>query len=260
MRLYAIAILFISLLSFSSAMAETKLSDAEALKIVQTLDDREHNSGDFRGLCYIKETERGKDPKVMQAVYYRRDKDNKILIMFTKPKEDAGKGYLRIDKNLWMYDPSTGKWERRTERERLAGTNSRRSDFDESRLAQEYDVKGTGEQKLGQYMAHKLELTGKIGIDVAYPKLTLLVDKATNNLLKREEYSLSGKLMRSTYYPQWTKEFSKSKKDYVWVPKEMRIIDELEKGNSTVVLITEMDFSDLPDSTFTKAWVEGKSR
>ena len=63
-------------------------------------------------------------------VVYRRDADNKFIILFTKPKEEAGKGYLKIDKNLWMYDPNTGKWERRTERERIAGTNSRREDFD----------------------------------------------------------------------------------------------------------------------------------
>ena len=35
--------------------------------------------------------------------------------------------------------PTVGKWERRTERERIAGTDSRRADFDESRLAEEYE-------------------------------------------------------------------------------------------------------------------------
>src|SRR5580658_1845088 len=61
--------------------------------------------------------------------------------------------YLRIDKNLWFYDPSIGKWERRTERERIGGTNSRRSDFDESRLSEEYDPADEGEEKLGVYTA-----------------------------------------------------------------------------------------------------------
>ena len=61
------------------------------------------------------------------------------MFLFLKPKASQGQGYLRLDKNLWFYDPSVGKWERRTERERIGGTNSRRSDFDESRLAEEYD-------------------------------------------------------------------------------------------------------------------------
>ena len=255
-----LTLLSLAFLFATPTLAEDKLSDSDALKIVQELDERQQNGGDFRGLCYIKETERGKVPKVIQAVYYRRDKDNKILILFTKPKEEAGKGYLKIDKNLWMYDSATGKWERRTERERIGGTNSRRSDFDESRLADEYVTKALGNDKLGQYTTNKLELTVKDGIDAAFPKLVLQVDKGTNNLLKKEEYALSGKLLRTTYYPQWVKEHSKSKKAEVWVPKEMRIFDELEKGNSTVILMSEMDFSDLKDSIFTKAWVEGKSR
>ena len=75
------------------------------------------------------------------------------MILFTKPKASEGQGYLRIDKNLWFYDPSVGKWERRTERERIGGTNSRRSDFDESRLAEEYDPTDEGEEKLGAYTA-----------------------------------------------------------------------------------------------------------
>src|SRR6185436_1516476 len=102
-------------------------------------------------------------------------------ILFLKPKSSAGQGYLRIDKNLWFYDPSVGKWERRTERERIGGTNSRRSDFDDSRLAIEYEPEDEGEEKLGVYNARKVKLTGKEGIDVAFPVIRLWVDEATNN-------------------------------------------------------------------------------
>ena len=99
------------------------------------------------------------------------------MILFTAPKSSAGQGYLRIDKNLWFYDPSVGKWERRTERERIGGTNSRRSDFDESRLAEEYDPTDEGEEKLGVYTAQKLKLTGKPGQDLAFPIVHIWIDK-----------------------------------------------------------------------------------
>jgi len=243
-----------------AADLKPKMNDAEALKMVKTIDERETSSGDYKAQCFVKETEKGKEPKVFQVEYYRRDTENKILIFFIKPKEEAGKGYLRIEKNLWMYDPNTGKWDRRTERERIGGTNSRRSDFDESRLAEEYTVKYLSEGKLGDYKTYSFELMAKEGIDVAYPKLILQVDQDTNNLLKREEYSLSGKIMRTTYYPKWIKEYSKSKKGDVWIPKEMRIIDEIEKGNTTTILITSVDLNVLNDNMFTKAWLESKSR
>ncbi|OFZ82762.1 MAG: outer membrane lipoprotein-sorting protein [Bdellovibrionales bacterium RIFOXYD1_FULL_53_11] len=191
---------------------------------------------------------------------YRRDADDKILILFTKPKEEAGKGYLKIDKNLWMFDPNTGKWDRRTERERIGGTNSRRADFDESRLSVEFNVAFDGTDKLGDYKVFKTKLTAKPDADVAYPVQKIWIDQDSRNILKREEYSLSGKLMRTTFYPKWNKKFSTSKKAEVWVPEEMRIFDELEKGNSTVILIKETDLSAVSSSVFTKAWVESKSR
>jgi hypothetical protein len=165
-----------------------------------------------------------------------------------------------MDKNLWSYDPNVGKWERRTERERIAGTDSRRADFDESRLAEEYDPSFDGEGKLGKYTANMLTLKGKQGVDVAYPVIKLWVDKDSTNVLKREEYALSGRKMRTLLYPRWKKLFSESKGADVWFPEEIRIYDEVEKANSTVILIKSIDLRSLEANLFTKAWLESKSR
>lgn len=236
------------------------LSAAEALALVKLVDERQRNSGDYTALAFMKETEKNKEPRVFQSVVYRRDADDKFMILISKPKEEAGKGYLKIDKNLWMFDPNTGKWERRTERERIAGTNSRRADFDESRLAEEYAIEYDGEGTLGSYKTHKVKLKVKPGIDVAYPVIHLVIDQDGKNILKREEFSLSGKLMRTSYYPKWNRKFSESKKGDVWIPEEIRIFDELEKGNSTIILIKEVDLKSVDGSIFTKAWIESKSK
>jgi len=253
-------LILVSVLGLYGAVFAAPLTDKESLEVVKLVDDRQRNSGDYTSLCYVKESEKSKEPKVFQAVVYRRDADDKFMILFTKPKEEAGKGYLKIDKNLWMFDPGTGKWERRTERERIGGTNSRRGDFDESRLADEYTVTFDGEDKLGNFKVHKFKLKAKDGVDVAYPILGLWVDQDSKNLLKREEYSLSSKLMRTSFYPKWNKKYSESKKAEVWIPEEIRIFDELEKGNSTVVVIKETDLKTLDNNIFTKAWVESKSK
>ena len=255
-----IFIIFVMFLVIKPLYSIKPLTDGQALELVKIVDDRQRNSGDYKSSAFIKETERGKTPRVYEAVVYRRDLDNKFMILFLKPNEEAGKGYLKIDKNLWMYDPATGKWDRRTEREKIAGTNSRRADFDESRLAEEYTVKYIGNEKLGQFDSYKIDLTVKKGIDVAYPKIMLWVDAENNNILKRDEYALSGKLLRTTFYPKWYKKYSESKKADVWVPQEMRIFDKLEVGNSTIILIKEVDLNSLPANIFTKAWLESKSR
>ena len=110
--------------------AETGLAPLDAaasLGLVKKIDDRQRNSGDYKTLMYIERKEKDKNDVVFDAVIYRRDVDDKLMILFLQPKSERGKGYLRIDKNLWMYDPTVGKWERRTERERIGGTDSRRA-------------------------------------------------------------------------------------------------------------------------------------
>jgi outer membrane lipoprotein-sorting protein len=236
------------------------LTKPEMVDILKVVDDRQRNSGDWKSLFYMEQKEKDKVDTVYEGLFFRRNADQKFMILFTKPKAQQGQGYLRLDKNLWFYDPTVGKWERRTERERIAGTNSRRSDFDESHLADEYDPEYVGEEKLGAYNAVVMTLKGRPNLDLAFPVIKLWVDKDTKNILKRQEFALSGRLLRTSYYPKWKKVFSESKNADVWYPQEIRFFDEVEKANSTLILIKTVDFKTLEANLFTKAWLESKSR
>jgi hypothetical protein len=242
-----------------ASAAQAQPSPEELVQMLRVVDDRQANNGDYRSLAYLEQKQRGKDDVAQEVQFYRRDADDKLMILFTKPKSEAGKGYLRLDKNLFLYDPTTGKWERRTERERIGGTDSRRQDFDESRLSQEYTPSFVGEETLGKFKVKHLKLTQKEGVDVAYPTIDLYISEE-GNVLKREEKALSGKLLRTLYYPKWQKLYSESKKADVYFPAEIRIYDEVEKGNQTLVLIRETDLRSLDANMFTKAWLEAKSR
>lgn len=248
-----------------AAVAATATSDGalgrDALvRVLATIDDRQRNGGDYRAQFYLERKERGKADLVYDGVVYRRDADDKLMILFTRPKSEAGKGYLRIDKNLWMYDPTVGKWDRRTERERIGGTDSRRADFDESRLAEEYEPMDEGDQRLGAFTVRRIALTAREGADVAFPVVKLWVDLSNNNVLKRQEFALSGRLMRTLYYPKWSQLFSESKRAEVWFPREIRIYDEVDKANSSLILLQAVDLRSLDLNLFTKAWLESKSR
>lgn len=256
MRLLAAAAVLLA----AAPLAARALSDAELAAVVKEIDERQRNQGDWKALCYMEQKEKGKTDVVYELLVYRRDEDDKQMFLFTKPKAEAGKGYLRIEKNLWLYDPSTGRWERRTDRERIGGTNTRRGDLDESRLVEEYDARWEADEKLGVYSVHRILLTAKPGVDVAFPVVRLWVDQATTNVLKRQELALSGRLMRTAYYPRWRRIFSPSKKADVWYPEEIRMFDEIEKGSSTLILIKEIDLRPLEANLFTKAWLESRSR
>ncbi len=238
----------------------TPPSKDEMLAILKTVDDRQRNNGDWRSLFYMEQKERDKVDVIYEGLFFRRSADERLMILFSKPKAAQGQGYLRIDKNLWFYDPTVGKWERRTERERIGGTNSRRSDFDESRLAIEYDAEYLGDEKLGAFNAIVLNLKGKPGIDLAFPTIKIWIDKDAKNVLKRQEFALSGKLLRTSYFPRWKKIFSESRKSDVWFWEEARFFDEVEKANQTLILVKSVDLKPLEANLFTKAWLESKSR
>jgi outer membrane lipoprotein-sorting protein len=254
------SVLFVLAAALAPATAMAAADKDKMVEILKVVDDRQRNSGDWRSLAYIENKERGKVDVIYEALFFRRSEDQRFMFLFTKPKASQGQGYLRIDKNLWFYDPSVGKWERRTERERIGGTNSRRSDFDESRLAQEYEPEFVAEEKLGAYTAIVMNLKGKAGIDLAFPTIKLWVDKDTNNVLKRQEFALSGKLLRTAYYPKWKKVYSESRKADIYYPEEIRMFDEVEKANQTLVLIKSVDLRPLEANMFTKAWLESTSR
>ena len=240
--------------------ASWALDKKEMVTILEEIDQRQRNSGDYKAQTYIQQEEKGKEDLVYEAVIYRRDDSDQFALLFTKPKAEAGKGYLRLDKNLFLYDPTVGRWERRTEREGIGGTNSRRSDFDESRLAEEFTPSYVGEEKLGKFKVHHLKLKAKKGADVPYPEIDLWIDVKTTNVLKQRDYALSGKLMRTSYFPKWKKVFSESKGADVYFPREIRIFDEIEKGKNTTVVFLKLDLKKLPKNIFTKAWIESKSR
>jgi outer membrane lipoprotein-sorting protein len=243
-----------------AARGAAPLTREQQVELLKEVDLRQHNAGDYRSMIYMEQKEKDKIDTVYEAEVLRRTSDQAFVILFLKPKSSQGQGYLRIEQNLWFYDPSVGRWERRTERERIGGTNSRRSDFDESRLAIEYDPTFDGEGTLGQYKTYQLTLKAKDGIDVAFPVIKIWIDQETHNTLKRQEFALSGRLVRTSYYPKWSKIYSESKKADLWFPQEIRFFDEIEKANSTHILIQSVDLKPLQANVFTKAWLEGKTR
>src|SRR3954470_11495085 len=103
-----IALSFFGLCSVNPASAAT-LDKAKLVDLLRGIDVRIRSSGDYKALVYLEQREKDKADIVRDALVYRRDTDEKLMILFTKPKTEAGKGYLRIDKNLWYYDPTVGK-------------------------------------------------------------------------------------------------------------------------------------------------------
>ena len=256
--LVSTALVFASVAVSTPAFAQMDQKSVDEL--LKELDSRQRALGDYKATIYMEQKSKGSAKQVFQAVTYRREREEKFVFLFMKPKAAAGSGYLRVDRSLFIYDPRVGRWERRTERERIGGTDSRRQDFDMKNLARDYTAKYIAKEKLGKRSVHHLQLSAKENAKVAFPVVHLWVDVDSRNPLKQQDQALSGKPLRTLYFPKWEEAKRAKGKGVVHYPREIRIYDELQKGNETVVVIQSVELQPLQDSLFTKAWLESKSR
>ncbi len=100
---------------------------------------------------------------------------------------------------------------------------------------------------------YKLEIKAKVN-DVDYPKKIYWIRRDNYLPLKEESYSLSGALMQTAYYLKYTVV------DGRYVPVNQMFIDEFEKGNKTMVEISNISTRKIDDSIFTKAYLENLSK
>jgi hypothetical protein len=192
-----------------------------------------------------------------ELVSYHQAVGDNALVLVTKPRTSQGDGYLRLDKNLWYYVSKFGKWERRTVRDRIGGFNIRASDLMGEKLSELYDVQDGGTEKIGDFQTRKLVLTAKENAEVAVSKLSLWLDEQAR-MVKRQDFTASGKLFRTSYYTRYTRVGEGAKA--MWLPVELRYFDELDKSIRLVGVMRSYDLNPHPDNLFTKAWLETRSR
>jgi len=184
------------------------------------------------------------------AVYqFRRDREDKFVMIIEQPEVQKGQGYLRYEDNLWFYDPESRKFSHSSMKENFSGTDAKNSDFQKSSLAEDYAVETWKEDKLGSYSVYVLELEA-LHNEVTYPKKKIWVTREDSLLLKTEDYSLTGRLMRTSLFPKYAKLGDSM------IPVSMIFVDELVEGRKTQISLKDLSISPLADSIFTKAYIE----
>lgn len=235
------------------------LSQADAVKLLKTFEERTQAPGDLKSVIDVEVKRANASTISQQMLTLRRDAQNQFIVLLSAPKTEAGKGYLYRDKNFWFYDPSVGRWERRTERDRIGGTNARRSDLAPRRDTDNYAITSAPDEKVERSDARVLVLNAKPGADVAYAKAKYWVDAKTGYVIKGVGCSESGALISSFLTPRWNVAKTPDGKTVaMW--SELHVYDEVSKGDSTHIRVKALDLSPLPTETFSKAWLESKSR
>lgn len=233
-------------------IASAATPDIEA--ILRAIDDQSNFlESDFQATMSIitQDPEKGEEKLVVRQ--YRRDRENKFLLLILEPKAQMGQGYLMDEENLWFYDPESRKFSHTSLKESFAGSDARNEDFTQSSLSRDYRATAYEEGVLGAYQVYVIDLEA-VHNEVADPYLRIWVEKQNNLVLKMESYSLTKRLMRTAYFPNYIKEGN------AVIPRVMMFVDELVPGRRTNITIIEHSFDRLSDTVFTKAYVERANR
>jgi len=238
-----------------SAFAETSVG-----LLFSNVEKIQQMTSDVRAKVNLTQQKVNQGTKNMEMIYYRRDSDDSFLIVFSAPESDKGNGYLRVGDNFWMYRRNTRTFQHINRDENIGGTNAHADDFEKRKLTELYapaldgaDKEIFSEEVLGKIPVYKFEVKAIVN-DVDYPKKIYWVRKDNNLPLKEQSYSMSGTLMESAYYPNYTVV------DGRYVAVKMLFVDEFEKGNKTLVEISGISTEKLEDYLFTKPYLENLSK
>ena len=235
-------------LAVLGALAFAQTPDFDAMLV--ELDERTtFGDGDFSAVYTIISETPGEEREVTQARLFRRDVNDQFLILILQPEVQRGQGYLQVDENVWFYDPESRKFERTTIRENIQGSDAQNADLDQNSFSDDYEVVDWQEGTLGSFDVWILDLEAT-NSDVAYDKVKLWVRKDVTLVLKQEDYSVNGRLMRTSLYPRYERVGEKL------LPKQVLIVDELNEGERTQLTMSDATTRTIPDSVFSKAYLE----
>ncbi|MBN1523208.1 MAG: outer membrane lipoprotein-sorting protein [Spirochaetales bacterium] len=195
--------------------------------------------------------EEGIDKTVLRQ--FRRDRDDMFVILLQSPEVKKGQGYLRAEENLWFYDPESRKFSHSSMKENFQGSEAKNSDFRMWTYSKDYTVESWADGKLGNFDVWILDLKATHN-EVTYPYKKFWITKNENLLLKTEDYSLNKRLMRTSLFLSYTKSGD------TYIPNKIIFIDELIKGKKTQITFEDISTMPIPNSVFTKAYIERVSR
>ena len=244
-----LALAAILALAVSAPASAAAAPDFKAL--LKSIDDlSDFVKKDYSAVYDIVSEKPGENPSTTQVKIFRRDDHDQIVILIQKPEKQKGQGYLKIDDNVWFYDPESGNYSHSTMKENINGSEAKNSDFKKYTFAADFDLVKAEEGKLGAFATWVLTLKAN-NVEVSYQNIRLTVRQDRPVPLKEEDFSVNDKPMRTIYYlPTYVQAGDKL------VPAKIKMVDEINKGTQSVLTISDVYVGKLEDKYFQKTFLE----
>ena len=237
--------------AFTFAQVSAEIAD-KAYKIMESTEDVLAYHGDYSATVSLVVEKPGKPKENLQYKIFERTDSKLMTIVQLFPEADKGVGYLRDGDNVWSYDPISRKFSHSSIKEALGDSDIKLDDVEQSKTKwrNNYEVEAYEEGTLGKYPVDIITLKAKT-TEPSYAKTKFYIRKDISLVLKQEDFSGSDRLMRTILIPKY------SKVPAGYVSTQVIIRDELNKGEQTQQVISDLTFDNLPDKIFTKAYLEG---
>ncbi len=198
----------------------------------------------FVSVNKLENFEKGTLSSAYELRVFKKGSD-KALLEVLAPDEAKGQKILRVGDEVVILFPENCRVVPLSARQNVLGTSFTVADVLRVDLVKDYNAKLLGTERVQDRQAYKLELIAK-DETVPFARVLYWVDTENFLPLKSEFYTETGKLLRRAVYEE-RKELAGALR-----PSKITIENALEAGTKTVMTISEMEVSELPDSMFTQ--------
>ncbi|NCN05425.1 MAG: outer membrane lipoprotein-sorting protein [Spirochaetales bacterium] len=244
-------LLLVFLLGFGVIFPLVSQTSTDRGQAILTEVDRLSNfeDRDFSAVYTIVSDRPGEDQSVTQARLFRRDRNDQFVILILQPQVQRGQGYLQIDDTVWFYDPESRRFERSSLRDDIQNSDAQNNDLNRSSYTDDYTVESMTEGQLGAFPVYLMDLAANRS-DVSYDRVKLWVRKDINLVLKEENYSVNGRLLRTILLPRYVAFGDR------YLPTQVLIVDEVNTGQRTQLTVANPSIDAIPDVVFTRQYLE----
>jgi hypothetical protein len=230
-------------------------SDPKAVALVKSYEDRTNLDGlDVSNTFTLVQKKEGEADRVIRIQIWRRDAADTFTLNFQYPESEKGKGYWRSRDDLYLYLPTTREFVYRNRKDDVGATDVRTDLFGKSDLLSQYSASLAGKVKVASWDCDVVRLDAK-KLDVSYPVQKWYFRTTDGLAVKVENFSAGELLLRTSYYLDY-KEVGKGR--YIFT--KLLATDALEKGQKTFLTNDAISTAKIPDYTFSKAFLEERSR
>lgn len=252
----AAAVLVAAVAAAAPAAAQTtKANDPKAVALVEAFEAKTDLAGlDVTSTFTLVQKKEGEADRVLRIQIYRRDAADTFTLLFQYPDSEKGKGYWRSKDDLYLYLPSTREFVYRNRKDDVGGSDIRADLFGKPNTLGQYWATMAGTAKVSNWDTDVVRLDAK-KLDVAYPVQKMYFRRSDGLPVKLESFSANETLLRTTFYVDY-----KALPGGKYLFTKLLAQDALEKGQKTFLTNDAISTEKIPNYTFSKAFLEEKSR